>query len=313
MRIKDRFTMNRREMLRLLGLSGAASCLCAFRLLAETPAEKTKLRYALASSLFGTEPIEEILSVTKTTGAQWIDLWPLKHGNQREQVSEMGTEKFVELLKKYDIKLGLTTRFDLGPFGLKDEMKFVSDLGGAMIVTGANGTKGLRGDELKKAVERFHEQLKPHVEEAEKHEVVIAIENHSNMLLDSPDAVRYFVDGIRTKHLGIAFAPYHLPQNSVLLAELIRHCGSKLALFYAWQHGKGCMNKLPKEEELEQLPGRGSLDFTPLLAALKTINFQGFTEVFMHPFPRGISILENVQKSVVEIRRSMEYLESRYP
>jgi sugar phosphate isomerase/epimerase len=303
--------LTRREACRRLTTGAVLACLPVSPLFAAPEASRWKLRYALASSLFGVEPLESILAVAKTTGAEAIDLWPLKHGNQREQVDEMGTEKFVGLLKKYDLKLGLTTRFDLGPFGLKDEMKFVSDIGGKAIVTGPKGPKEQTGDDLKKAVAVFHEQLKPHVEEAEKHGIVIAVENHSNMLLDSSDAVRWFVDGIRSTSLGLAFAPYHLPQETALLAELIRHCGPKLTLFYAWRYGKGCMTAQPKEDELEQLPGRGPLDFQPLLAALKEIKFDGYTEVFMHPFPRGIPILENVQQSSVEIRKAKDYLDAR--
>ena len=299
--------ISRRTALKLMTTVAATCCVAAEPLRAETG--PWKLRYALASSLFGVEPLEEILAVMKSTGAALIDLWPKVHGNQREQVDEMGIEKFVELLKQYDVKLGLTTRFDLGPFGLKDEMKFVAALGGRMIVTGPKGSKGQSGDELKKAVTAFHEQLKPHVEEAEKAGVVIAVENHSNMLLDSPDSVRYFIDGIKSDKLGIAFAPYHLPQDEKLLADLIRHCGSKLALFYAWQHGNGCMTKLPKEEELLQMPGRGSLDFRPLLTALQEIRFDGFTEIFMHPTPRGTKILDTVQKSAEEITRAGNYLD----
>ena len=301
--------LTRREAVRLLAVGALSPC---FSVLPICTAESSrwKLRYALASSLFGVEPLEAILAVTKMTGAEAIDLWPLKHGNQREQVDEMGMEKFGALLKKYNLKLGLTTRFDLGPFELTDEIKFVSDFGGKVIVTGPKGPKGQTGDDLKKAIAIFHEQLKPHVEEAEKHGIVIAIENHSNMLLDSPDAVRWFVDGIKSKSLGIAFAPYHLPQDVGLLAELIRHCGPKLSLFYAWQYGKGCMQTQPKDDELEQLPGRGSLDFRPLLAALSAIKFDGYTEIFMHPFPRGIPILENVQQSAVEIRKAKNYLDA---
>ncbi len=304
-----RSMIDRRKVLRFLAF-GSVALLPASDLFAETTTKKRKPRYALATSLFGLEPLEEILSVAKSTGAEWIDLWPLKHGNQREQVDAMGSDKFVELLKKYEIKLGLTTRFDLGPFGLENEMKFVSGLGGTAIVTGPGGPKGLKGDDLKKAIDAFHERLKPHVAAAEKHGIVMAIENHSNMLLDTPDGLRYFVDGIRSPSLGIALAPYHLPQETTLLADLIRHCGSKLAVFYAWQHGKGCMTKLPKDEEMEQLPGRGPLDFAPLLSALDEIGFNGFTEVFMHPFPRGTPILENVPRSADAIRRSVDYLKN---
>ena len=67
---------------------------------------------------------------------------------------------------------------------------------------------------------------------------------------------------------------------------------------------------LPKEEELLQMPGRGTLDFTPLLAALKRINYQGWTEIFMHPVPRGIPVRETTAEVTDEINRSRTYLES---
>ena len=82
-----------------------------------------------------------------------------------------------------------------------------------------------------------------------------------------------------------------------------------LAVFYAWQHGDGCMKQMPKEKELLQMPGRGTLDFGPLLSALKTNRFDGWTSIFMHPFPRGIPILEKVDDVTAEINRSRNYLE----
>jgi len=72
----------------------------------------------------------------------------------------------------------------------------------------------------------------------------------------------------------------------------------------------GCMKKLPKEQELLQMPGRGSLDFAPLLAALKQIGYQGWTEVFMHPVPRGIPILKPTSAVTEEINRARRYLET---
>lgn len=308
--IHQRQKMTRRDALRFCVLGAAASCFGFRSISGETTFRSLKLNYALASSLFGVEPLHEILAVMSRCGAEWIDLWPLRHGNQREQVEEMGREKFRDLLKQYDVKLGLTTRYDLGPFALADEMKFVAEFGGRMIVTGPVGPKGQKGDELKKAVDVFYEKLRPHLEEAEKNRVVIAIENHSAMLLDSPDAIRYFVDRIDSPWLGIAFAPYHLPQDESVQSDLIRHCGSRLSLFYAWQHGKGCMTQLPKDQQLEQLPGRGPLDFDPLLQALAEIDFKGFTEIFMHPFPRGVPIDDSVERSAEQIKHCRMYLET---
>ena len=53
--------------------------------------------------------------------------------------------------------------------------------------------------------------------------------------------------------LGIALAPYHLPQDSHALAELIKTLDHNIEVFYAWEHGMGCMTKLPKEQELMQM------------------------------------------------------------
>ncbi len=79
-------------------------------------------------------------------------------------------------------------------------------------------------------------------------------------------------------------------------------------MFYAWQHGKGCMKRMAKEDELLQLPGRGELDFAPLMKALRDIQYDGWTEIVMHPVPRGIPILETAQEVTSEINRSRTYL-----
>ena len=57
------------------------------------------------------------------------------------------------------------------------------------------------------------------------------------------------------------------------------------------------------------MPGRGDLDFGPLFVALRDINYSGWTEIFMHPVPRGIPILESTAAVTKEINRSRGYLE----
>jgi L-ribulose-5-phosphate 3-epimerase UlaE len=107
----------------------------------------------------------------------------------------------------------------------------------------------------------------------------------------------------------VELAPYHLPQDTALLADLIKHLDKKLTVFLAWQYGMGCMKPMPKEEELQQMPGRGTLDFTPLLKTLKDMNYAGFTQIFMHPTPRGIPILPTAGETTAEINRAKAYLE----
>lgn len=267
-----------------------------------------KLKYLVGSCMYGYKPLAEIIAEVPKTGSNAIDLWPMVHGNQREQVDEIGVEKTRELLKQHNIQLGCITQYKLGPFGLQDEMRFANSFGCQTMVTGGKGPRGLTGSDLKKAVTTFIEELKPHLEVAEETGVTIAIENHGNNLIESPDSLKWLAELRPSKNLGIALAPYHLPQDPELLAQLIRDLDDSISVFYAWQHGMGCMTKLPKEQELLQLPGRGTLDFGPLLAALKSIQYSGWTEIFMHPVPRGVPILEETSAVTAEINRSREYL-----
>lgn len=267
-------------------------------------------RYLLGSCLYGYQYLGEILPEVKKTGAAAIDIWPKVHGNQREQIADLGEDKFASMLEKYDISLGCITQYKLGPFGLQDEMRFARRLGCETIVTGAKGPKGLAGDELKAGVASFVEAMKPHLEVASECGITIAIENHGNNLIESPDSIKWLAELSENMSLGIALAPYHLEQNPESLSQLIMDLGERISVFYAWQHGKGCMKKLPKKQELLQMPGRGDLDFKPIVEALRRIEFSGWTEIFMHPVPRGIPILETANAVTEEVNKARKYLES---
>ena len=268
-----------------------------------------ELNYILASCMYGTLPLAEIVPEVKKIGSDRIDIWPRVHGDQREQVESMGIDAFAELFATHGVGLGISTRFDLGPFGLEEEMAFAQGFGASLIVTGSEGPKDLAGEELRAAVADFAEALKPHIAAAEKHGITISIENHGSALIESPDSMRWLIEFTNSPHLGIALAPYHLPDDAELVAQLIEDLGPGLALFYAWQHGMGCHEKLPKEQELMQMPGRGTLDFGPILSALKKINYASWTEIFMHPVPRGIPILDTASDVTDEINRARQYLD----
>lgn len=299
--------MDRRTLIRLVGLGAVAAPVTrAFSAKATAP---FRLRYILASSLYGTTKLEEILPEVRKTGARQIDIWPRPHADQREQIKAMGDERFAELLRRHKVELGVLTCYDLGPFGLQEEMRFARKFGAKMLITGSRGPKDLAGAECKRAVQQFVEQMKPHVAVAEEMGLTIGIENHAGALVSTPDSLRYLGELAGSRHLGVAMAPYHLPQNAQELGRLIEDLGPQLAHFYAWQYGQGCMKKLPKPQELEQLPGLGKLDFKPLLAALKKIAYAGWTEIFMHPVPRGIPIMETTAQVTEEIVRARQYLE----
>jgi sugar phosphate isomerase/epimerase len=268
-----------------------------------------QLRYIVGSSMYGRMKLGDVVAEVRKAGARHIDIWPEHHANHREQIEAMGRQQFAAMLKQYQVELGILTRYDLGPFGLQDEMRVAKKLGGSMVISGSRGPGNLKGQALKAAVGEFIEKMKPHVEAAEQMGVTIGIENHANSLIDSPDAIRWFAEFTPCGYLGIALAPYHLPQDPALIAKLIADVGDCLVHFYAWQYGQGCHKKLPKQQELMQLPGRGEMDFVPIIAALKKINYSGWTEVFMHPVPRGISILPTAAQVTEQINGVRKYLD----
>ena len=265
------------------------------------------LNYILGSPLYGTAPLAEVLAEVSKVGADVIDIWPRRHANHREQMDELGHDQVQRLLDEHDVRLGMMTRYDLGPYRLQEEMPVLSRFGGRLLVCGAGKQEG---DTVKERVRKFVDSLHDQILEAEKRNIKIGIENHGGTLLSTPDSLRYFADFIETEHLGLAMAPYHLPQEPALIADLIEHFGDKLVFFQAWQHDNGCMEKLPKHEELLQMPGLGRLDFRPVLAALQRINYQGWTEIFMHPVPRGIPIRPTTAEVTAEINRARSYLEA---
>ena len=57
------------------------------------------------------------------------------------------------------------------------------------------------------------------------------------------------------------------------------------------------------------MPGRGPLDFGPLMRELARMRFAGPIEIFMHPVPRGVPILETIPAVTAEINRARASLE----
>ena len=175
--------------------------------------------------------------------------------------------------------------------------------------SGSMGGKDPVGPEAKKQVQAFFEKLKPHYELAESLGVTIAIENHKKAMLSSPDSIRYFVELNPSKNVGIAFAPHHLYEAVDDIPQLIRDCGKEnLPFFYFQEHHPSSQTKMSKEEELKQMPGFGSLDYAPIIAALKEVKYCGLSEIFMHPVPRGVPVLGSPAEISGVINKSREYL-----
>ncbi|MGB0152971.1 MAG: sugar phosphate isomerase/epimerase family protein [Verrucomicrobiales bacterium] len=297
--------MNRRNALKLVTAAAAVPAL------AQTQSEAFAIRYVLSSAMYGDLPLDEVLAEVTKTGADSVDIWRLRHANHREQITEMGDEAFQEKLLSHKTTMSVSTCYPLGPFGQDDEMRWVKKNGGYMTVCGSRsyGEKDPKGEEAKRQVKLFFEKLKPHYELAESLGITMAIENHKNSMLSSPDSIRYFVDLNPSKNVGIAFAPHHLHDAIDEIPGLIKHCGKEnLPFIYFQEYHMSSKEEMVKVEELKQMPGFGSLDYAPILAALRDVDFNGLAEIFMHPTPRGEPMLPTATEITQVINHSREYL-----
>ena len=156
---------SRRDFLRTAALAAAAAATPG------VPAAETgkfRLRYVLSSAMYGYAPLAEILPEVAKTGSESIDIWCKVHGDQREQAAALGDEAFAALLKRHDVRLGVSTRYPLGPFRLQEEMAWVKKHGGTTLVCGSTGPKNPQGAEARSAIAKFLEDMKPHAAKAEE-------------------------------------------------------------------------------------------------------------------------------------------------
>lgn len=302
--------MNRRKACKsigsLLALASLPSCM-------RKATEAFQLNYTLSSALYGEMDLDVILPEIAKTGCRSIDIWRRRHGNQREQIAAMGDEACKALLDRHNARIEVSSCYPLGPLGLQEEMEWLQGYGGRVIVSGSRKWPDSEptGLEAKTQVMNLLEGMKPHVAKAEETGIVIALENHGNQLLYHPDSLRYFAELNQSPNLGIAFAPHHLYKFEDEIPQLIRDLGNdQIPFMYFQEHSEGIYEKVPKEIEMQQLPGYGGgLDYRPIVQALSDIEYSGLVEIFMHPVPRGIPILPTIPEITAAINKSRAYID----
>ena len=297
--------MNRRDFSKIVGAAALVRS-------AKGAEQEWALRYVMSSAMYGNMLLNEVLAEVKKTGSESIDIWRKVHATHREQISKVGDEAFQKLLEKHQTKMSVSTCYPLGPFRQDDEMRWTKKNGGTMTVCGSGGMgpKDPVGKEARKQVKAFFEKLKPHYELAEELGVTMAIENHKNSMLSSPDSIRYFYELNPSKNVGVALAPHHLNDTIDQIPALLREGGNRhIPFIYFQEHHPSSKKKMSEEDQLKQLPGFGKLDYVPILRALRDIKFSGLVEIFGHPVPRGIPMLGSAVEITKAINTSRAYLD----
>ncbi len=271
--------------------TAAAACAVSGRLCAEPPASPWTMRLSTSSIHYMSLPIEQACQRIAALGFEAIDIWSPHAGcphldDARDRLGPDGLKRVLEQnrLKPY--------AWSVYAGGFAKYADFIGAMGGGVAVRG--NTRRYPPEEMTARMKEFVEGLKPELELAEKHNVHLAIENHSGQLMNSLDSLKAFMDFARHPRLGIALAPYHLQRIEASVEEAIAICGPRLLFFYAWQAQPG----------IGQLPGIGPTDFTPWLAALAKAKYRWYVNPFMHGEPEPDEMTD-------ALRTSREYLLER--
>jgi sugar phosphate isomerase/epimerase len=286
-------SLPRRDFLRNLsaGALAAAALPAPVALAADLP---WKMRLATSSVMFAALPIEQVCERVARLGLGAIDIWcPFGACKHLDDVNQrLGADGLKALLAKHQLELCAFTVYSVG---LARYATLVRQFGGGIAVRESRYGKVNPAD-LTAQMRAFFETLKPEIEVAAECKARLAIENHGDALLSTPDSFKAFLDlNPSPQHVGIALAPYHIQAEKASVEEVIALCGSQLLFFYAWQDARG----------LEQLPGHGPTDFTPWLRALAKINYAHHVTAFMHGEPSA----DDMEKAVA---KSRDYLRQCY-
>lgn len=228
-----------------------------------------RMRLSTSSIHFKDLPVEEACARIGALGFEAVDIWSAHDGcpHLDDALKRLGPKGLREVLERNRLAL---YAFSTYRGGYARYAELLGGAGGGVAVQGS--APPCDPAELRTRMRAFLESLRPLADLAEKHDSYLAIENHGHALLDSLDSLRAFVELNRSPRIGIALAPYHVQAREESVEKAIEICGSQLLFFYAWQ----------KQPDLRQLPGHGSTDFTPWIAALERIRYRWYVNPFLH-------------------------------
>ncbi len=265
-----RHVFTRREFLKASGAAAGAAIALAPSVAA--PAQEAQparpFRYSTSTIMYPDSPLPVAIEEIAKAGCHAVDVW---EGNAETPLNHMRwvwknrPERLRELIESFGLKLYAFSIYWSPANERLQRLEWLKEAGGEVAVLGG-------GAGVDQPVAAGIAALQPLVEKAEELGIKIAGENHAGTSLNSIASLREFAALAESPALGLALAPYHVMAADESVPEAIRAVGSKLYFFYAWQHAPG----------LRELPGDGTLDFLPVLRALRDVEYESYLSIFTH-------------------------------
>ena len=277
--------LNRRDFLRL-SATGAGALTAGW---AGAQEAAPSFRFSTSTVMYPDSPFEVAIDEIAKTGCEAVDLWdaPSNPVNHMDWVWKRRPALLRVFLENCGLKLFSFSIYWSPGNELLERLEWLAEAGGQVAVLGGGAAVGQPVSAGIAALEQLATR-------AEALGIRIAGENHGGSSLSTIASLREFARLAASPNLGIALAPYHVMGEGESVAEAIRAGGPKLFFLYAWQQAPG----------MAELPGDGTLDFLPVLRALRQVKYAGYLNLFTHTHvPR-----DQMTPAVIKSRQYLEGL-----
>jgi sugar phosphate isomerase/epimerase len=225
--------------------------------------------FSSSTVLYGEQTLERACSELAAAGVEAVDLWQVP--GWCEHLRD-GAATVRSTLAAHGLRLEAVSAFNASDADLAALLPVAAELGAHAVVTGSTPPQV--------TVEAFAERLRPLVAQAAAVGVALAIENHGQATVDSLDSMVELAERLPGPGLGYALAPIHLWNRGEDTAQAVRRLGGRIAFMYIWDWGPTAQAHW--KDPQEQFVGTGRIDFGPVFAALRAIDYRRPLCVFAH-------------------------------
>ena len=269
------------------------------------------MKFAVCNEIFQGWKIEDVFAHISRLGYQGVEIAPFTLANSVMEISSGERKRIRGLAVAQGIEIAGIHWVLVKPEGLyinhpdsairkrtaayfRDLVDFCADLGGKIMVVGSPKQRNIlphvtQDQAWEWALNTFAEAVK----QAEQRGVTICFEPlapaETNFINTAADALR-FVRKLSSTHFKIILDVKAMCSESKPIPQIIQESWPDFAHFHA------------NDKNLKG-PGFGDVDFRPIAAALKKVDYQGYVSVEVFTFEEGAEVIAS---------RSLEYLRSTF-
>ncbi|MCM8830215.1 MAG: sugar phosphate isomerase/epimerase [Candidatus Omnitrophica bacterium] len=270
------------------------------------------MRIGICNEMFNGWELENLFSFVKDIGYQGIEIAPFTLADSVDMISEETIKRIRGLSSRYNIEVIGTHWLLVKPEGLSVStndkalrektadylcklVNFTADIGGSIMVFGSPKQRNIaEGQTYDVVKENMKEVLKKVLKECEKRSIFLCLEplarTETNFINTASQAID-IIEEMSHPYLKLHLDVKAMSDEQKSIPEIIREGRKYLKHFHTNDKNLGG-------------PGSGDIDYTPIIATLKEIGYNGWLSVEVFDFTPGPEAIA---------KQSIEYLKKFNP